>query len=208
MSQNRRRHADTQTRTHTHTHTHTTLSSFILPSNPNILCIHKHISIWQHTNNYLSILVNYHSLIHTHHYLSRFIYCLSLSPSLSPSLSFRRKVTSQQETHQPVRERERRGEEWWSTASAQPAKFENTTAVWIQRVISGRFRKDQFTIAGNNGIVKQRGKKQTFGSQPLSGDVRTLYCQKYSLTCLDSHMDLSDIPFLIHRVCSFFPITH
>ena len=28
----------------------------------------------------------------------------------------------------------------------------------------------------------------------------TLYCQKYSLTCLDSHMNLSDIPFLIHRV--------
>ena len=30
----------------------------------------------------------------------------------------------------------------------------------------------------------------------------TLYCQKYSLTCLDSHMNLSDIPFLIHRVQS------
>uniref|UniRef100_A0A3P8U8X8 HECT domain-containing protein n=1 Tax=Amphiprion percula TaxID=161767 RepID=A0A3P8U8X8_AMPPE len=28
----------------------------------------------------------------------------------------------------------------------------------------------------------------------------TLYCQKYSLTCLDSHMSISDIPFLIHRV--------
>lgn len=27
-----------------------------------------------------------------------------------------------------------------------------------------------------------------------------LYCQKYSLTWLDSHMNLSDIPFLIHRV--------
>ena len=29
----------------------------------------------------------------------------------------------------------------------------------------------------------------------------TLYClYKYLLTCLDSHMNLSDIPFLIHRV--------
>ena len=28
----------------------------------------------------------------------------------------------------------------------------------------------------------------------------TLYCQKYSLICLDSHMNLSDIPFLIHGV--------
>ena len=27
-----------------------------------------------------------------------------------------------------------------------------------------------------------------------------LHCQKYSLTCLDSHMNLSVIPFLIHRV--------
>ena len=28
----------------------------------------------------------------------------------------------------------------------------------------------------------------------------TLYCQKYSLTCFDSHANLIDIPFLIHRV--------
>ena len=41
----------------------------------------------------------------------------------------------------------------------------------------------------------------TVGSylQSLS-NIHTLYCQKYSLTCLDSHMNLSDIPFLIHRV--------
>ena len=33
----------------------------------------------------------------------------------------------------------------------------------------------------------------------------TLYCQKYSLTCLDSQMKLSDIPFLIHRVYDVSP---
>jgi len=30
--------------------------------------------------------------------------------------------------------------------------------------------------------------------------LRTLYCQKHSLICLYTHMNLSDIPFLIHRV--------
>ncbi|MED6295149.1 hypothetical protein CHARACLAT_028582 [Characodon lateralis] len=29
---------------------------------------------------------------------------------------------------------------------------------------------------------------------------KTLYCQKYLLTCLDSHMNLSDIQFLSHRI--------
>ena len=28
----------------------------------------------------------------------------------------------------------------------------------------------------------------------------TLYCQKYSLTCLDSHMNLSEIPYLVHSI--------
>ena len=33
----------------------------------------------------------------------------------------------------------------------------------------------------------------------------TLYCQKYLLICLYTHMNLSDIPFLIHRVYDIGP---
>lgn len=29
--------------------------------------------------------------------------------------------------------------------------------------------------------------------------IYTLYCKKYLLICLNTHMNLSDLPFLIHR---------
>lgn len=34
----------------------------------------------------------------------------------------------------------------------------------------------------------------------LGPEPYTLYCQTYSLVCIRSHMNLSDITFLIHRV--------
>lgn len=41
---------------------------------------------------------------------------------------------------------------------------------------------------------------ETFRRERDSGKTNALYCQKYLCICLHTHMNWSNIPFLIHRV--------
>lgn len=140
---------NTQSLSHIHwkTESETNMHTHFIPIPTYFICMH----ILQQTHNYLSIPVSYHSLIYAHCSLSRFVCCLSLSPSTSGERSaLTRRPTG-------LSERERgEGEARWSTVHNQPAKFENAFYVWKWRAVSDCFygncglggKADPLVIAG------------------------------------------------------------
>ncbi len=107
---------------HTQPHTHHSILTY---------CVYACTSL---SDNTQTIICYAGKLLFTH---SHTLLPLSLGLLLSSLfLSFRRKVSAHQETT-GLSERERgRGEEWWSTAYAQPVKVENTISMLVWHLIS------------------------------------------------------------------------